>query len=268
MTIDVLANDHDIDGDGLAVVSVTQPAGGIAVVNPDGTIQYTPNAGFSGTDVFSYVVNDSAGETATAVVRVDVTAPLGTAGKVTGGGSLDGGVHFSFAIDARQIASGLVFDGNMEYHDKSSGVKFKATDITLLHIDENGEHAYFTGEGTLNGKAATPSKCQSPISVNRVATTASRSRLPDPASPTTATMQPSTADCSIAAETSRFIACDKRRHRLRLPCLSGSATSLPPCSPNWAARIHTRRSCFAKQSTANAEPPLTLAYPVVSAGRS
>jgi large repetitive protein len=40
-TVDVLANDSDVDGDLLFVLSVTQPAHGTVIDNGDGTITYT-----------------------------------------------------------------------------------------------------------------------------------------------------------------------------------------------------------------------------------
>ncbi|RDH80494.1 tandem-95 repeat protein [Mycolicibacterium moriokaense] len=57
--IDVLANDTDPDtGDVLTVTSVGQPANGTAVLNPDGTVTYTPNTDFNGEDTFTYTASD------------------------------------------------------------------------------------------------------------------------------------------------------------------------------------------------------------------
>ena len=50
-----------------------QASNGSAVVHPDGTYTYTPNAGFAGQDTFSYTVTDSNGQTSTATVTVTVT---------------------------------------------------------------------------------------------------------------------------------------------------------------------------------------------------
>src|SRR5262249_54818445 len=58
VTIAVLSNDSDPDGDPLAIRSVTQPVHGSAVRNPDGTITYTPSLDFNGTDHFSYKIRD------------------------------------------------------------------------------------------------------------------------------------------------------------------------------------------------------------------
>jgi YVTN family beta-propeller protein len=71
--IPVLANDTDVDGDTLAIQSVTTPSNGTAVI-VDNVISYTPNAGFSGSDSFSYTARDPGGLTATALVSVIVSA--------------------------------------------------------------------------------------------------------------------------------------------------------------------------------------------------
>ena len=74
VTVAVLGNDTDPDGDGLTVTTVTSPARGGAIVNPDGTITFTPAANDSGAANFSYTVSDSQGASATATVIVTVDA--------------------------------------------------------------------------------------------------------------------------------------------------------------------------------------------------
>jgi hypothetical protein len=74
VTIDVLANDTDADGDALSVDSVTQPANGTAVINPNDTVTYTPDPDFNGTDTFDYTVSDGNGGTDTATVTITVGA--------------------------------------------------------------------------------------------------------------------------------------------------------------------------------------------------
>ncbi|MDG6774176.1 retention module-containing protein [Thiomicrorhabdus sp. ZW0627] len=70
--IDVLSNDTDLDGDTLSVQSVTQPENGSVVINPDGTVTYTPIANYNGTDSFTYVVEDGNGGTDTALVTLTI----------------------------------------------------------------------------------------------------------------------------------------------------------------------------------------------------
>jgi VCBS repeat-containing protein len=72
VAVAVLANDSDPDGDTLTVSAVTRPAHGTAVINPDGTVTYTPAANFHGTDSFTYTADDGHGGTATATVALTV----------------------------------------------------------------------------------------------------------------------------------------------------------------------------------------------------
>ncbi len=71
--IEVLGNDSDIDGDTLTVTQVGSPENGIATLNSDGSISYTPNPNFNGTDSFTYTITDGNGGTSTAEVIVTVT---------------------------------------------------------------------------------------------------------------------------------------------------------------------------------------------------
>ncbi|MBY0526541.1 MAG: cadherin-like domain-containing protein [Gemmataceae bacterium] len=91
-TSSLLANDHDLDGNALRVVSITTTtAGGTASLNDNGTpldptddfIDYAPPVGFVGTDTFDYTIRDSLswGDVATVYVTVsslenDITATL------------------------------------------------------------------------------------------------------------------------------------------------------------------------------------------------
>ncbi|WP_292658826.1 Ig-like domain-containing protein [Nitratifractor sp.] len=73
VTIDVLSNDSDPDGDPLSVTSTSHgPSNGKVTINSDNTITYTPNANWHGTDHFDYTISDGTGGTATATVTVTV----------------------------------------------------------------------------------------------------------------------------------------------------------------------------------------------------
>lgn len=74
VTIAVLGNDSDVDGDKLAVASFTSPANGTVTANSDGTLTYSPAAGYAGSDSFSYTISDPAGATDTAAISVSVEA--------------------------------------------------------------------------------------------------------------------------------------------------------------------------------------------------
>ena len=68
--IDVLANDTDSDGSASPVKSVTQgTSGGTVSINSDGTVNYVPKEGFTGTDTFTYTNVDGKTETVTVTVN-------------------------------------------------------------------------------------------------------------------------------------------------------------------------------------------------------
>jgi hypothetical protein len=74
VTIAVLANDSDPDGNPLTVASTTAPTRGTATILSGGTsVRYTPRNGFVGTDAFTYTASDGRGGEATATVTVTVT---------------------------------------------------------------------------------------------------------------------------------------------------------------------------------------------------
>ena len=71
----LLNGDSDPNPGGtLTVTGNSDPAHGTVTVNSDGTFTYVPNAGFSGTDTFTYTIADSKhlSETATATVTITV----------------------------------------------------------------------------------------------------------------------------------------------------------------------------------------------------
>ena len=63
----------DVDGDALTFALVGQPANGTVVLNADGTYVYTPNADFSGSEIFEVVIDDGHGGATTVAVTVTVT---------------------------------------------------------------------------------------------------------------------------------------------------------------------------------------------------
>ncbi len=72
VTIFVLANDSDPDGDSLSVTAVTSGTNG-AVTTDGAIVTYTPYTGFSGSDSFAYTLSDGRGGTSTGNVAVTVT---------------------------------------------------------------------------------------------------------------------------------------------------------------------------------------------------
>jgi hypothetical protein len=97
ITLDVLANDRDPDGE-LVVTSLRifgAPATGTATVTAAGRIAYTASASFTGQTVLSYSVADEQGLATTAQVTISIDPvnppPPPPAGDGGGGGGGGGG---------------------------------------------------------------------------------------------------------------------------------------------------------------------------------
>ncbi|WP_022703120.1 Ig-like domain-containing protein [Pseudorhodobacter ferrugineus] len=71
-TIPVLTNDTDPNGDPLTITGTPTAANGTVGVNPNGTLSYTPNLNFNGTDTITYTITDPDGNEATSTVTVTV----------------------------------------------------------------------------------------------------------------------------------------------------------------------------------------------------
>ncbi len=109
----LLANDFDPDGDPITATSFSSAAHGSLSVSLDGSVTYTPDANYVGTDSFSYFITDGA-LTATATAYIDVVAdPLVVATQsayVLGGNSASrtaaaGALYGDSGIGAMSVAS-------------------------------------------------------------------------------------------------------------------------------------------------------------------
>src|SRR5262249_32423375 len=73
VTVSVLGNDFDPDGDALTIDSADDGAHGTVSVGVGGlTVTYTPDEDYTGTDSFTVTVSDGCGGTAEATVHVKV----------------------------------------------------------------------------------------------------------------------------------------------------------------------------------------------------
>ncbi|MFQ5729026.1 MAG: Ig-like domain-containing protein, partial [Waddliaceae bacterium] len=68
----VLANDIDPEGQTLTAILITTTTNGTLTLNPDGSFEYTPHAGFSGVDTFTYKANDGELDSNAATVTITV----------------------------------------------------------------------------------------------------------------------------------------------------------------------------------------------------
>jgi GH18 family chitinase/endo-1,4-beta-D-glucanase Y len=71
ISIHVLNNDSDADGDILSIIYVSTPQNG-AANNIGSIIEYYPNTGFYGKDTFNYTISDGKGNESSATVEIDV----------------------------------------------------------------------------------------------------------------------------------------------------------------------------------------------------
>jgi outer membrane protein OmpA-like peptidoglycan-associated protein len=84
VTINVLGNDTDPDGDALSVVSFTQPANGTVTQSANGQLTYTSNGDYCGRDdSFTYTITDGNGHTSTATVGITVKEAIVVPAPVT-----------------------------------------------------------------------------------------------------------------------------------------------------------------------------------------
>lgn len=99
LTRRVLDNDSDVDGDPLtaALVSGNDPEKGTLVFGSDGTFTYTPKAGFSGTDTFTYEASDGSLTTPGTVTIVVNDAPAVSASAELDADSVTGEVTVTFS---------------------------------------------------------------------------------------------------------------------------------------------------------------------------
>ncbi|GGC02122.1 peptidase M11 [Marinobacterium zhoushanense] len=89
VTIAVLANDSDADGDTLQLISATQGSKGSVALNDDGTLTYYPAKNFRDGDSFTYAISDGSlisSTTVTILVSSGATDTTGGGGKGGGNG--------------------------------------------------------------------------------------------------------------------------------------------------------------------------------------
>ena len=159
--IAVLANDLDVDGDALNLQSAEAEFGSVTIMDgsslnvPD-TILYTPQTGFDGLDTITYVVADTSGATASAVVSVVVDgnqAPEATDDSVNTG--------FETAIKVDVLANDMDINGDelivIEASTNNGNVVINA-DNTLTFTPASGftgpaQVQYTVSDGALSASA-------------------------------------------------------------------------------------------------------------------
>lgn len=138
----VLGNDSDADGDALTAVLNTNVSNGILALAADGSFVYTPNAGFTGADSFTYVAHDGTKHSNIVTVTINVadTQPPAITASVaistlwqTNNKLVDVGLSFN-ATDS----SGGVTTQVVVYSDEAAGKDDDAVGMLQLRAQREG----------------------------------------------------------------------------------------------------------------------------------
>jgi uncharacterized repeat protein (TIGR01451 family) len=81
----LLANDTDLDDDSLTLRILTSPMHGSLVTNASGTLRYSPDANYNGTDTFTYVANDGVADSQAVTVLLNILSVNDQPSFVAGG---------------------------------------------------------------------------------------------------------------------------------------------------------------------------------------
>jgi len=147
--LNVLANDNDVETVLFAssITGLTTPAHGTVSINAtDGTILYTPTAGYNGMDSFTYSVKDSNGiisNTATAKINVAKIINGTTADNILAGIA---GNEVIYALDGNDTISGStgvdILDGGVGTDTVSYAASTTAVNVNLgITTAQSGGHA-------------------------------------------------------------------------------------------------------------------------------
>ncbi|MCK5654348.1 MAG: cadherin-like domain-containing protein, partial [Dehalococcoidia bacterium] len=134
----VLANDTDADGDTLAAILVSDVGHGTLTLNTDGSFSYTPSAGFTGSDSFTYKANDGTDDSnvATVTITVDPIGPGPGPGRVA---------YIVIEPDGAEITAGATQPYTASAFDASDNYIGDVTDDTVFSIIEAGDGGSWVG---------------------------------------------------------------------------------------------------------------------------
>ncbi|MGI9542303.1 MAG: tandem-95 repeat protein, partial [Cyclobacteriaceae bacterium] len=174
VTVDVVANDTDEDGTVIpgSVSIATNAANGNAVHNGDGTVTYTPNAGFTGGDSFTYTVDDNQGATSN---QASVVVTVGPNNPPVANDDLNNTVDEDDSIDINVIGNDTDSDGSIDptsiniVTDPTFGTAVANNDGTVTYTPnpDSNDNDSFTYEVNDN-LGATSNVAQVTISVNPI----------------------------------------------------------------------------------------------------
>lgn len=164
VTIDVLANDGDADGDPLTLTGVTNGANGLTAINANGTISYTPADDFIGSDGFSYTISDGQGGFDTGNVAITVSDPNPQPDPIIIEQRISSGLD-----DVEEDAAGAVYfdssdielvdDPTFNGTDQTVGLRFTGLDVPQ-GATITGAYLQFQSDETDGGTVAVEIRAQ------------------------------------------------------------------------------------------------------------
>lgn len=148
VNIDVQAN--DVAGTfTFDVTSITQPTNGVAVLNGDDTVTYTPNsAAFVGVDTFTYTIDNGGGITDVGVVEVAIDSDSDGIGNTTDLDSDNDGIPDS--VEGTGDTDGDTIPNNLDLDSDNDGIYDLHEAVhSGLDADNDGRIDSFAGDNGL-----------------------------------------------------------------------------------------------------------------------
>jgi len=142
----LLLNDRDVDGDPLTALLATPPAHGVLTLNPDGSFNWTPAVGFSGSDSFQYQASDGITLSAAATVTITVTPPVLTPKFFVVDAT--GLRNFQYTADGTSITSTTLAARDT----RPRGIATNPTGTIFWVIDGGGDIFVYSRDGALLGQ--------------------------------------------------------------------------------------------------------------------
>jgi len=144
----VLVNDSDPDADPLRAELATGPAYGGLSLNVDGSFTYTPDAGYTGPDSFTYTAGDGSLTSLPATVTLEITAARNAPPRIVSGAPGFASRVIGTRVLGTHIALGADLDGDGD-------MDITATDYdngrVVWYENENGNYTERVLDGNLEG---------------------------------------------------------------------------------------------------------------------
>jgi len=128
----VLANDTDPEGDSLSAELVSTPSSGLILFDDNGSFEYGPEPGFTGTDQFTYRAVDPNGNADTTSITIQVQSP---------GAGPSPGPPLAAVADYEDEDRNFVATGSTALQLDSSVVSPASNGLTSLRIDATTDGA-------------------------------------------------------------------------------------------------------------------------------